>query len=258
MTSPAKRHPFLVACGSFLFHYRNSLFPVAFLVIVFASMPMAPFGEERWDRLLDLVGFVVALSGQLLRGAVIGFAYIQRGGKDGRIHAEQLVQEGFFAHCRNPLYVGNMLVFLGLFIMLNSVLGYAVGVPFFLFAYVSIVAAEENYLQAKFGSAYEEYCRRVPRFFVSFRGLRRSLQDMRFDWKRLIRKEYGATFAWMTTALFLVVWEIGRRQGLPALRARAPELLGLWGLLLVGYGTARTLKKRNYFEARPSPASPSS
>lgn len=257
MNPPSRRHAFLVACGSRMFRYRNALFPIVFLAIVFASKPLAPFGREGEDRILDALGLVVALAGQLLRSAVIGFAYVQRGGKNGRIHAQQLVQQGLFAHCRNPLYLGNMLVFLGLFIMLNSVLGYALGVPFFVFTYVAIVAAEEDYLRRKFGFAYESYCRRVPRFRVTFRGMRRSLRGMRFDWKRLVRKEYGATFSWLTTALFLVVWETGRRQGFAALRARKLPLLLLFGLLLGAYAMARTLKKRNFLEAGPTTATPS-
>ena len=37
------------AAGNFLFHWRNALFPVVFLVVAAASKPLAPFGDERAD-----------------------------------------------------------------------------------------------------------------------------------------------------------------------------------------------------------------
>ena len=67
-------------------------------------------GDWRLDRRLDAAGFVVASIGQLLRVAVIGFAYITRGGRNRRIVADSLVQAGIFAHSRNPLYLGNLLI----------------------------------------------------------------------------------------------------------------------------------------------------
>lgn len=45
-----------------------------------------------------MLGVALALTGQLLRALVIGFAYVRRGGKDRQIYAESLQQEGLFAH----------------------------------------------------------------------------------------------------------------------------------------------------------------
>src|SRR5262245_12651413 len=149
---------------------------------------------------------------------VIGLAYIVRGGKDRRIYAATLVQDGFFAHSRNPLYVGNMLVYLGLFLVLNSVAGYAIGVPFFLIAYLCITAAEEDFLRRQFGAEYDRYVQRVPRYLPNLNGIGATMRGMKFNWARLIRKEYGSTFSWMTTALALLVWESVRNRGMEASR----------------------------------------
>lgn len=79
-----------------------------------------------------------AAAGQALRFAVIGYAYIKRGGLRRRVHVDKLVMKGYFAHSRNPLYLGNLVVLSGLFLIHGAVSVYAIGIPFFLSAYVAI------------------------------------------------------------------------------------------------------------------------
>jgi steroid 5-alpha reductase family enzyme len=131
----------LVRVGNLVFRYRNALFPAVLLLLFLGFRPQYPRGSERLDNLLDALGIAVALTGQLLRFAVIGYVYIIRGGKNRRVYAEGLVTEGFFAHSRNPLYLGNLLVLFGLFLIHNNPWVYGLGVPFFLFSYAVIVAA---------------------------------------------------------------------------------------------------------------------
>lgn len=233
-----------VPLGNLFFRFRNYLFPLVFIAIAVSSMPRRPFLGLRTDLMLDGIGLAVAVLGQVLRAAVIGLAYIRRGGKNKRIYADDLVQDGIFAHSRNPLYVGNLLVFIGLFLVVNSPLGYAVGIPFFVFAYWAIVHAEEAFLRVRFGPEYDAYCRRVPRFALNLHGLGATLRGMKFQWKRLVRKEYGSTFTWITTVLALLLWERYLWYGAGGARSILPIILGLFGLVLLGYSAARTLKKR--------------
>lgn len=234
----------LLPPGHFLFKHRNWVFPVVFLALVGLTYPTPFLGSLRADRWLDAAGVLVALSGQLLRAAVIGLAYIRRGGLDKRVYADTLVVEGFFAHSRNPLYVGNYLAMVGLFLVHGSLVALAIGVAFFTFAYLAITAAEEDFLAKKFGEQYEDYCRRVPRFRLRLAGLGATLRSMEFDWRRLVRKEYGSTFSGATAILGMLLWEAWRQGGEPALRARAALLGPVWGVLVVLYLAARTLKKR--------------
>lgn len=240
----AARVPLPVAIGRVLFHTRNLLFPVAFVVFALLSRPRVPFGNPRWDLALDLLGLLVAFAGQALRVAVIGLDYIQRGGKDRQIHADHLVTGGFFAHSRNPLYVGNLLIYFGLFLVLNSAAGYLIGVPFFLAAYLCITAAEEEYLTRSFGMAYEEYRRRVPRFWPRWQGLGATMKGMAFDWRRVFRKEYGTTFSWLTTLLALFYWQAVRNHSPAAARSVLVLVLAWWTPVVLGYFVARVMKKR--------------
>jgi protein-S-isoprenylcysteine O-methyltransferase Ste14 len=239
-TAPAgeKARPgILVRAGRLLFHHRNLLFPLVLVALLAGVRPAPPAeGEVDW---LNVWGLAVALAGQSLRVAVIGYAYIKRGGKNRQVYAAKLVTEGFFAHCRNPLYLGNLIVLLGLFMIHGHPWVYALGGAFFLFGYSAIVAAEEDYLRGKFGESYVEYCRRVSRWLPDFRGLRRSLEGMRFDWRRVVVKEYGSAYAWTVGAVLLLVYE--RSELTAATLATAGIALGL---LTAGWIAARYYKKR--------------
>jgi protein-S-isoprenylcysteine O-methyltransferase Ste14 len=197
----------LVPWGDFFFRYRNGIFPLVLLALFAGFRPVYPYGSERLDGWMDLVGIAVALAGQGLRVAVIGYAYIKRGGKNKQVYASRLVTEGFFAHSRNPLYLGNLLILLGLFVIHNNVWAYALGMAFFLFAYRAIVAAEESYLGDRFGEEYAAYCRRVNRWLPNLQGLGRSLEGMRFAWRRVVNKEYGSTYAWCASAVLLLAYD---------------------------------------------------
>lgn len=233
----------MVRIGRFLFKYRDFVFPLVLVGLVVTTRPVLAGGDVRRDHWLDAVGAGIALAGQALRVLVIGFVYVIRGGRNKQIYAEKLVAGGIFAHCRNPLYVGNILIVIGLIVVHNSRWLYVIGIPFFLLAYLSIVLAEEEFLRAKFGPEYDVYCRRVPRFVPSLSGLRHTLAGLRFDWQRVVRKEYGTPFAWMSGVLALLIWEHAANPGHP-IGARELRLIEIvWTMLIVAYLTARVLKK---------------
>ncbi len=87
--------PLLVRCGNWFFRYRDFAFPLVFVVLAVLTRPAFPLGNPYLDYVVDALGLLVALGGQILRAAVIGLAYIRRGGKDKQIYASELVQEGF-------------------------------------------------------------------------------------------------------------------------------------------------------------------
>ena len=233
----------LVAWGNFLFRSRDTVFTVVLLLSFLLSKPVWPGGSDRSDDLRDAAGVLIALLGQAIRVAVIGTVYIIRGGRDRKVYAEELVTGGFFAHCRNPLYVGNILVLLGLLTIWNSPAAWAVGVPFFLVGYAAIVAAEESFLRGKFGAAFDAYCARVPRWVPRLRGLRASLEGMEFHFRRVVIKEYGSTAAWMLASCALLLGDSLSHQPWSARPAYHAAVAGAMPVLVVLWGVARWLKK---------------
>jgi protein-S-isoprenylcysteine O-methyltransferase Ste14 len=78
-----------------------------------------------------------------------------------------LVTQGLYKFNRNPMYVGIIGVILSeaLFFGSMSLLIYAV-VLWFGF-HIFIIFYEEPHLRSQFGKAYQEYCRKVPRWGVA-------------------------------------------------------------------------------------------
>jgi len=75
----------------------------------------------------------------------------------------ELVRQGIYARIRHPRYVGSLIAILGACFLAGTRLMWTVAALWCLLTLV-VIALEERELRARFGSAYEEYCRRVPRF----------------------------------------------------------------------------------------------
>ena len=153
-----------------------------------------------------IIGLVITILGQAIRGATIGLAYIIRGGKNKKVYAEDLVTTGIFSHCRNPLYVGNILMLAGVGILSNSLLYVVIMIPFFLFVYQAIVLAEENFLRNKFGEQFNSYCANVNRWVPRLKGMQTTFSSMGFNWKRYINKEHTTTFIWLGGIVLLLLF----------------------------------------------------
>jgi hypothetical protein len=84
----------------------------------------------------------------------------------GKVGGTYLITNGPFAYVRNPLYVGNMLMYAGVGVMSMALfpwLLFVAGLLFYLQYYV-IVTQEEEYLAERFGTEYEDYKNSVGRF----------------------------------------------------------------------------------------------
>lgn len=203
----------LVRLGDFSFRYRGYLLPVAVILYLLPSPPLFPDPARA-----GLDGFLIAAFGQLIRILTVGLAYIIRGGKDHRVYAEDLVTSGLYSHCRNPMYVGNFFLLLGLAVAANSWVFALAGIPLGLGMHRAIVAAEEHFLRGKFGAAYDAWCADVPRWVPRLRGLLATIGSMQFQWRRVILKEYATSFDWLSaTALVVLVnlWRAGTLTGHP-------------------------------------------
>ena len=234
----------MLAIGNFFFKYRNFLFIFLYLALFIPSSNIfseAVFGPSYYLYPL-ILGLVITVSGQLIRGITIALAYIVRGGKNKKVYAEDLVVEGIFAHCRNPLYVGNILMLLGVGILINSLLFVLVFIPAFLFIYQAIVIAEENFLRNKFGQQFDVYCSRVSRWFINPRGIGKTISGMNFNGKRWLLKEYNTQTVWMAGIIVILFlkypWLIYGDTEL-----RDTVFLTLMVLLVIYYLSIRYLKK---------------
>jgi protein-S-isoprenylcysteine O-methyltransferase Ste14 len=194
----------MIHIGNFFFRYRNGLFPIIIVVLVLSAIPSTEISwSELLDTLKDSLGVAITLAGLAFRGWVIGYVYIKRGGLNKQVYAHDLVTDGIFGICRNPLYVGNMLIYIGVFVLHGNPYVMVLGTLSFAFIYQCIVYAEENFLRNKFGAGYDAYCRDTPRWLPRFSKFRTATQGMHFNFRKVIIKDYS-TMATSILALTVV------------------------------------------------------
>ena len=150
-----------------MFKHRTSLpLPIAAAILV------APPTETPRQAATVLAGVTLTAVGEAIR--IWGVHHI---GVISRTRSDRLgplVESGPFACVRNPLYIGNMLLWVG-FAVAAGVLWLA-PVAFALLAveYHWIVRWEEALLVERRGDEYREYARRVPRWIPRIRFWGRS------------------------------------------------------------------------------------
>ncbi|HLD65852.1 MAG TPA: isoprenylcysteine carboxylmethyltransferase family protein [Pseudomonas sp.] len=235
-----------IAAGNFFFRYRNALFPACFVLMPLIGRPTM-VGGPWLDRSLTVFGMLVALLGQLMRLVTIGYEYIERGGRQGKVYASHLVQGGVYALTRNPMYVGNALIAVGMTMVAGAPQIYLGVLPFFLFIYQAIVAAEEVYLRGQFGTAYEQYCAAVNRWWPSLRQIPKALGGRRYDWRSAVRKELSTATGLLTGFVLLPVWRTFFLEGIAAAKAQLPRALLLELVVLSLYGALVYLKQQRRF-----------
>lgn len=238
----------MVAIGNFFFKHRNWIFIFFYGALFIPSRPLFSreyLGEHYFVWPIG-IGLFITIVGQLIRGATIGLVYIVRGGKNGKPYAEGLVTEGIFNHCRNPLYLGNILMLLGVGILANSLFYLTIVIPIFLFIYHTIVLAEEHFLGKEFGLGFEQYCKSVKRWLPNPRGLGTTFSRTRFSWRRWILKEHTTQFIWLCGITILLLRNYPALTGYDAKLCNLLLGIGL-SLLLFLYAMIRYLKKSGKF-----------
>lgn len=96
-----------------------------------------------------------------------------RKGRGTPAHADpprQLVVTGLYRYVRNPIYLGALLVQLGYFIWSGSRIMIVYLLFFFLAYHILVLLIEEPILRNTFGTVYEDYCQRVPRWIPKLRS----------------------------------------------------------------------------------------
>lgn len=110
-----------------------------------------------------VAGGALVLLGESIRLWAVGYAGSAT--RTRHVGAPSLITNGPYGRIRNPLYVGNFMLSLGLCIMAWAWMPYMLGVFVVAFGiqYGLIVSLEEESLRKTFGAQYEAYLAKVPR-----------------------------------------------------------------------------------------------
>ena len=78
--------------------------------------------------------------------------------------SSQLVTVGFYRYSRNPMYLGVLLILLGIFLLLGSLSPIIILPVYILLITRNFILPEEKMLQETFGDTYQKYKNKVRRW----------------------------------------------------------------------------------------------
>lgn len=180
--------------GNFFFRIR-SFTPIPFiLALLYFARP---------TLLSAAVSILFITAGELLRIWAVGYA----GGTTRATAlgaARDLVTTGPYSYVRNPLYLGNLLLSIGITLFTNIYWLIPILIIGFFIQYVPIIAVEETYLLGSCRQVYEEYQSEVSRFLPNFRPYTNpSSHD--FSWSRAFKSERRTLTAIITVMALIFI-----------------------------------------------------
>ncbi|MBX9826582.1 MAG: isoprenylcysteine carboxylmethyltransferase family protein [Xanthobacteraceae bacterium] len=194
--------------GSFLFRGRSYL-PLA-LTPLLAAAVLQPAALDHWiSRRAELIwefgSLAIAFVGILVRVLTTGFVPAGTSGRNTSSQiAESLNTTGFYSVTRNPLYLGNFMVMLGIALATKAWCVVLIAAIAFALYYERIIFAEESFLEAKFGEDYRRWAGSTPVFFPNFRLWQAPLRT--FSIRTVLRREFHGVY--LVVVIFTLV-ELG-------------------------------------------------
>jgi protein-S-isoprenylcysteine O-methyltransferase Ste14 len=227
--------------GNWLFRWRSYILLGFAPLFVFAMMRPEPieagFGAF-WDSAYETSCLALAFIGLGIRALTVGFVPAGTSGRNTRGQvADTLNTTGIYSLTRNPLYFGNSIIYVAVALFTQDIY-VALTMALFLVIYLErIIAAEERFLEQKFGAAYLQWANAVPAFFPRLHGWRKPA--LPFSLRNVLKREYSGLFALVAT---FFVMDQGRDY-----LAEGARLDTAWLLFFIAgaaiYLTLRTLKK---------------
>ncbi len=162
------------------FKYRSYTPIPILLLIIYHSGPAPPYILNQYIKIMDsayapfyidnkTIGLALISLGEFIRISAVQYA----GGatRTRNVGAPFLCTSGPYSLTRNPLYCGNLIIYIGTVFFAGGVWMWHI-LPlvaiFFIFQYYHIISLEEETLKIKFKDQYELYFKNVPQLFPRF------------------------------------------------------------------------------------------
>lgn len=185
---------------------------IFFVVLLIAAFPAIFLRKEQlefWDEITEIFGIAFILLGQIFRVSARGYKseYSPKG--------NVLIQDGPYAVSRNPMYLGILLIGLGIVLVLFNWWVVIIFLFVFITRYILLIFKEEKKLLIIFSSAYQDYCKTVPRILPSLDMIlntdTREYLPLKFSW---LKKEIGSILIVLLFTIFLESWEDIKNEGM--------------------------------------------
>jgi protein-S-isoprenylcysteine O-methyltransferase Ste14 len=176
--------------GGWLFKHRSAL-PLP-LVLVLLLVPAPRTGVGAWP------GWVAAGLALVVLGELLRFWGVHHIGTISRTRSDRLgplIDTGPFAAVRNPLYLGNILLWLGFSISARLLWLAPLVVGLLALEYHAIVRWEERLLESRLGESYRQYLKRVPRWIPKLPASLSAGEGAAFAWKDTLFSERSTLIA---------------------------------------------------------------
>jgi protein-S-isoprenylcysteine O-methyltransferase Ste14 len=227
--------------GNRFFRWRSYL-PL-FMAVLFLAALLTQRGAaspDHPDRPWQTACLLVSLAGLVLRFFTVGFAPRGTSGRNtlGQV-AETLNTTGMYSLVRNPVYLGNFLIWLGLSLFIKVWWCTVIVILCFTLFYERIIFAEEAFLRERFGAAFTDWAVSTPAIIPHFKNWR--APSLPFSWKSALKREYSSWFATISSFTVLAILRDSLQNG----RLRLDKnWLVIFAFSLVIYLSIRTLKKK--------------
>lgn len=227
--------------GGLFFRWRSYL-PLFMVLLFLAALPYYrnPFANPHAEKLWELGCLAISLIGLSIRFFTVGFV---PEGTSGRNTMEQVAASlnttGMYSMVRNPIYLGNLFIWLGLSLFIKSWWFTTIIVLFFILFYERIIFAEERFLRDKFGGAFLSWAEHTPAFLPKLKNW--NPPALPFSWKSALNREYSTFYSIIVS--FTILEVIG-----DFFLNNRVRIDGMWILIFVIgtiiYLTVRFLKKK--------------
>jgi protein-S-isoprenylcysteine O-methyltransferase Ste14 len=226
--------------GNFLFKWR-SFVPALFLVLTLIEIRDYSyiFNDMELNRYWEFFALTIGMFGLLIRVLTIGFTPRRTSGRNTKEQiADILNTTGIYSTVRNPLYVGNYFMMLGVILYFHNLNFTLLFTLFFWLYYERIIYAEESFLKGKFGQHYIDWAEKTPVFVPNLKLYRRA--DLEFSFKNVLKREYNGFFA---VILALFIFKIVGDYTVNSEFIVDTVWLSIFGVGAVVWLTLRSLKK---------------
>lgn len=208
MDGTAEQKNNILKLGNFFFRNRSYL-PLPFLILSVIFMEPTPASM--------IAGFCIGLAGEAIRLWSVSYAGSETRTTSG-VGGTYLVTQGPYSIVRNPLYMGNILIYTGVGVMSMALFPWLqlAGLLFFSFQYYCIIRTEEKYLHEKFGKNYLTFLKSVNRFLPSFRTIPEEIRSgLSFSFEAGSKSEKRSIQALAMSALVIFIGYLIQNRLIP-------------------------------------------
>lgn len=184
----------IVAIGRWLFS-RRSYLPALFATLFVPAFSLVEYPRNHYclQHMWEFYCLGLSLAGLTIRSLTV--AHIREGSSDrGLVEpgGNHLNTSGIYSLVRNPLYLGNGLIWLGI-VNLLRLWWLSVGIMIIFFIYYRIIIySEEAYLQSKFGSQFLAWAGKTPVLIPALGNWQKP--EYPFSLVMIVRREYSGLF----------------------------------------------------------------